>query len=569
MARYLIVAPLGDPGGYVNATYRPAVLPRECRPVEIKYSEGVEKKMSLIAMYECIEKGRCIERTDEKRLSVAAFVIVLESLIQGDEAVKCLGAGSKVDWRCVEQIVKGKIIGKLEQSMSADIVVAPSLGVFSSGVYRGHANNYQAYVLIKLLEKLEKENPDVIVVDTTHGVNWAAGMVIDAVEEAAEIYLAKRGEGELRILRINSDPLVEKRGGEGSGGRELYVHLISCRRKSAQDARLSAYAEIKDLARVGGKVAIYSWLERGGEGKVERSEALSKLDECKEKLLKIAREMAGLIISIENGLLLPMAILMWSISNSVAGQSVCSDIESLVLEALEPEERRLVGNRVEVRRRVAIRVETLSALLKARALLSSVKESLKDVETMMCYREPLRGYKCSKPAKDTQGEGYIFFPLEEIRRLRERYITSGAAEKIASNELGDMRRRLNCIRSSIGRELLEKKPIPWKVIYDITEKEALEGRSYIDMCENLDESFRQDLEISIRRSLDSIVDSIEKVASNTNKPCKYGMPNERNFYAHAGMEKNVTFIYIDDREWIGYETRCWNEHIKNIVLGSI
>lgn len=539
--KILLIAPWGNPRYWVEQIYRPPAIPEKCRPAkQEKYGEGFGSRSSTLAI------AKQIEKVGEPSI----VIIASESLADKRDLDECKSTNPGKPKECIDTRVLGKIWDFIKTSLQQPparlyIKIAPAIGIFPETVFRGHANNYKAYTLIETLKIMEETDPDIVMVDTTHGINYMPIAALEAVREAAEIHLLrKKNSKRIKILAVNSDPVP----GTPREPQELYIHIISCEEIDTERARDKAYREIEDLGP--GGFIVHNRIREQIEA--EEKALITNLERCSKGLEETLKDLKALIRSTRLGL--PIAIAIQARDIAKHGRKPC--IVQSVREALESIRIRDHGGRAIVERSIAIKPEALATALTIEALIE-------DIITI--------GSESSKVREEA---GSILFTIEHLEGILDQYVVDEVADNIASHELSDIKDRLECVKHSGGYEVMKSKgtPIPWGAIYDATEKAVDRDQSFIDMCRRSRsrDSYRPDQELAskLREELEKSIKGYEALRGR--RPCTYGDPQPRNFYAHAGFEKNVAMVYIDreDRVWIGYEKGCWEGKIRGMIAGS-
>ncbi len=128
-------------------------------------------------------------------------------------------------------------------------------------------------------------------------------------------------------------------------------------------------------------------------------------------------------------------------------------------------------------------------------------------------------------------------------------VSTYSAYEIAKNELHDIERRAKDVARLFEEEVIDRL-YPYYVIYDIYD--AVEG-------------------VSVFEALKSEPEDIKKILGDVHK-ARCDKIDRRNFYAHAGFEKNITLIRIrkhgeDFLIELGYDKDCLERIYK--IVGEI
>lgn len=139
--------------------------------------------------------------------------------------------------------------------------------------------------------------------------------------------------------------------------------------------------------------------------------------------------------------------------------------------------------------------------------------------------------------------------------------------------------------------MIKGKVIQWSIIYDSIDENIKECREFLRILEGVEKQIlswgknpkmfakrvqkeKEDLaKIRVTEQetkgkegwMEESKRILEENLKSLLEKLKCGQIDERNFYAHAGMEKNVTFVYVDEETWIGYNIDCWKK-VKKCIL---
>jgi len=150
----ILIAPWGNPKGWRETTY--------------KYKgRQIRSKTSLKILQEVIKPDRTI-------------IIGLDTLAEKGEKYKEVKAN-------VEEEIK-KYANEFGLS-NYEVLIAPGIGTFQNGVFRGEALDYYYYIIAKISLKL-LENPENLNIhlDLTHGINYSTILTYKAIKEIIEVF---------------------------------------------------------------------------------------------------------------------------------------------------------------------------------------------------------------------------------------------------------------------------------------------------------------------------------------------------------------------------------------------
>jgi len=107
------------------------------------------------------------------------------------------------------------ISNKLGVKEKVDVLVAPGVGEFKNGVFKGRMEDFYSYILFKLSQILP--NGDAAIhLDLTHGVNFMPTLTYKAISEIAGIYAICR---RVKLTVYNSEPY-------NKNIKKLSIHVV-------------------------------------------------------------------------------------------------------------------------------------------------------------------------------------------------------------------------------------------------------------------------------------------------------------------------------------------------------
>jgi len=607
--KWILVSPWGDPSRWDPVRYRVVRLESSCKGALERFAKDISHKPSggrvdeayeyearspTVAIAKCIWEGKCASNVD---LKVA--IIASETLARQGDVCKCNQDIGSVK-RSVENLI-GENVEKFfgGYSRNVSVVVAPGIGLFydrdpQRGVRWSTCNteNYTSSVFSQLLDIFEKEKPTRVIVDISHGVNYMPYLAVTAVEKAFKTYILREmlGSGSDRngksysILVVNSDPytpLPPQSRGEAESGSSivLNVNVITCREIKEPAQLLEELLLELDSVRheMEGKIRVYKVKKQNGAESLPNELKLylrGALERYNEKVKKEIENVSHILKGLEYGLLLLVASKLDSIraASDEGGFEECLMLTKYALEYIDRSAEVNCSNDIlKIHRSIWINSLVLSTAVKScitlRGLIGKLTSSL---------GQPL--------AQSTLADK--LFKLNDLKSLID-YIPSRPSRELASYEVRDIKCRtcliaflFDCV---IGRE------VPYEVVYDVTEEiyslirsklgeEELRRVKY--KCEELTESEIETIKKVIESCKETAgTDSCSKVREFEERLCtgvsvsQQCPSDERNFYAHAGFEKNVTVVRIDRGEGgklevlIGYKRECIKkveEYVKEI-----
>lgn len=121
------------------------------------------------------------------------------------------------------QNVRNWYIDFIERELNLDIknieiIVAPGVGDFKNGIFRGNMKDFYAYTLYSLAKQFPCAEDDTIGIhlDITHGFNYTPTLTYKAVSEIASIISLSK---DVKLKVYNSEPFVQ-------GVKTLRIHIV-------------------------------------------------------------------------------------------------------------------------------------------------------------------------------------------------------------------------------------------------------------------------------------------------------------------------------------------------------
>ena len=142
-----------------------------------------------------------------------------------------------------------------------------------------------------------------------------------------------------------------------------------------------------------------------------------------------------------------------------------------------------------------------------------------------------------------------------LKSITRRYIVDHVAFTIAINELNDIKDRIeifNLLREKL-KCIRDTKSLPYAAIYDIAELK-------IDNCRLIDAARENWLDRLLVKGCEQIEESVCRICSEyEGHVCKPDNVNERNFYAHGGLERNTVEVVLEEPPTLRYYSQCLNQ----------
>lgn len=589
--KWILVAPWGDPTGWRRVTYIvPKIPPQGCRDMwkegdveQESEGERIESQSSSAAIARYIYKRGIKDNTN---IDLKVLIIMSETLAdpgkiyeegceQRDVADR-LRRSVEADYRkYVESYFGGDLAKRIE------ILVAPGIGLFNRDRgetrFRCNMNNYTSYIFANLLNRIVREDPTTILLDITHGINYMPLLTSEAVRAAIELSVfqksAMRGgkNAEIRLIYLNSDPYIPPRGGAGSQLQQataissdvLNINVIRCEEIDAEETRRRIYSDLLRTITKNQNLRLY---------RIKSGKPKQEINAYMKDVERDIRSVATIVKILDRGLLLPLVYKARELRNTVGGGGKCGDlfrsgwnfetlnniikyVDEVSIECNISGERRVI----EVGRQLWVDPEIL------RLWISSCIVSFEILEKVERYVE-------------STGDWATLDLLNDI--VESNLIPSEASLAIARREVSDIRCRSYIAYRVFGKTILDRE-IPYKYIYDMTEKifklaeERYGSSRWIwKLCEEKQPRSSTGGEYADElgdfvKTLEKDLRDLEKIVSCDNRDCEF---DERNLYAHAGIEKNVTCIKIEENRgsdgrgilkiYLRYRRQCVDKIMK-------
>lgn len=537
--RVLVVGVWGFPGSWRLASYKPPAPPKDVKKwgklVEWGYGESLKAHSSLAALAKTLH--------DEERWSLHCVVYGLDTLaapqylklnqIQDDENRRKLGEENNKlidsfygedprDYREIvdraERVLKLYVRGYFEEvgvgSGHVSTVILPGVGVFQlkkgqkptkTYDFRGSPQNALAAMELDLYNRLLKHKPEAVVLDVSHGVNFLPVLAVTALRRAVEVYSAEEGK-EVSSAVVNSDPVLGQ-------GQEATMHIVEAGRmgKTPLEVLTGIAVRGQALSREGSKA--YKMLV-----KENPSEELKRLDKLLGKVFEnYASLVEAFLKASDYGLALYLGLKLSSVNLEDLRSSV-EEAKGSLHRVLKNRSVKVGDGGVTVAHDFSLNTPVILDAIYAADLLTNV------VSYANGLFKAVGGYRMAK--------------LDGLKKLAGKIGVKGVAEKLLESELCDVDRRVKLYGEVVGGGL--EKPTPYSVVYGAMESRAL-GL--------LDEKRR-----------DSLLEELRKKAEA--KKCGV---NKRDFYAHAGLERNAVAVAVEGNVvLVGYHPRCLDK-IDEIV----
>ncbi|MEM0311460.1 MAG: TM1812 family CRISPR-associated protein [Ignisphaera sp.] len=392
------------------------------------------------------------------------------------------------------------------EQLAASVSVLPGIGVYRACsnlrrfVYRGSPLNTYAALLIDLADALNCVDPDLVVLDISHGVNYLPVLGREAVHKSIRLYSALRGK-KVVVAVVNSDPVQEP-------GQSSHIHLVELRTYEEKPLELFE-STVSDLS-----------MEELKPRALERVEPPKEIQELSRVIDYTSKSYTDLMNALTRassyGLVLYILTRMAGLDLGELERDI-SSLEGKVKDALYSRSVRLEGDSVTVEHKYAVTPGVVD-LLSALRLLKRLREAIKlDFKAW---------------------EGWV--ELELLEKLGGELGLSRIASKILMYEVQDIEKHVNALET-LGVDL--SKPLVYNTIIQV---------------------LNMSLEDAIAREKlrEVLMEAEHKARSRPEQRCQ---ANERHFYAHAGLERNIVEVKKQNGKiYIRYIPACL-ELINEII----
>jgi len=384
---------------------------------------------------------------------------------------------------------------------SISISILPGIGTFDlvysntskRYVYRGSPLNTYAALFLDLVETLEFVDPDIVLLDVSHGINYLPVLGREAVYRCVEFFSSVKRK-RVVVAIFNSDPVNEQ-------DQESYIHLIELKQFSAAPIELiRSFAEV--LTREFPKLRM-----------LEHEKPSDMLNNVNRYVEEVCEKHIGLLNAIAKassyGLVLYIAHKLFELDLNLLKSHV-ENLRNKILEAIKNRNVSRENNTILIKHNFAIPT-TIIDLLNAMHLLMEISKNIKTIET-------------------TKEDDTTFIEINMLKKLAKDVGLSEIAKTILESEIDNIEKHIATL-TKIGIDIDLSKPTPLSAVMELIEK-------------------------PMKNEIQQILDKAKK------KKCTI---DKRNFYAHAGLERNtVEILTKNNRILIGYSTKCL-EKIDNII----
>jgi CRISPR-associated protein Csx1 len=369
-------------------------------------------------------------------------------------------------------------------SSKVKVVILPGIGRFGENLFRGTINAYRLGAFLEILNSLKEMKPQAIILDLSHGLNYMPVYTRLATEDAVISYLVNEAKDEkLRLIVYNSEPVIAKE-------EKSTTTLISIVENISLNKDLAIQALYTKIASFSTSNPVIL--------KSQFGKRPPKLEHWKDLWMNSVKFAKAAIY----GLILPLAEYIEKLNGI---DFIKMEYEIRKFAYLEKAEDFVERNEREVKYLFSPN-SNLGLIFEIAKKARSLKEEYKQISERV--------------------EGG--FDLDYLKRLSE-LILYGPGKEIAKNELNQLTMRVKLAR------YMNQETSKWMLYAAYIEfgNQRIDEKPFIVLYEN--EAKRKELErIDVGKF--KKISEFEKIDKSSI------ILEQRNFVAHAGLEKNVTLI---------------------------
>ena len=385
------------------------------------------------------------------------------------------------------------------------VKVLPGIGRFKEDgkhkILVGRINQIRTSAFMIALEELKDANPDTVILDISHGVNYMPVYIREALFDAVIAYIAVSQNKKIRWIVYNSEPVQEE-------NVEANIQLVEYLEKIDEKQALSIlYGKLNTIIKKYGNSNFtpVNWVQnKFGNANFYRKVHFS--DDW-DKLYKLVKRF---VKSVNRGLVLLLPYIKPDLS--------CINVGKLKDELLRFSYIKYDSGVVHVDEDKSLVVYLLEPKIETCFILTAA-ELINNMEV-----------------DEVSGK----YDIEQLNKISEKYIVEEAARKIVENELKQIE---ECTKIASLLNIKLNSEEPYNVYYYISQQKCREKRL---------------IDIYRKKEIESIESEVCKgqlkiSEEQLNEWRKTWTPDERNFYAHAGLERNITLITkTKEKIWLRY-----------------
>lgn len=385
--------------------------------------------------------------------------------------------------------------------------------------FHGSPQNTAVALEYDLLKTMREIGVDAVVLDISHGINYLPVVAVEAVLRAARMYSALHGTS-LPVAIFNSDPVMKS-------NQEARIHVINVLKLDEKPFTILK----KILLSLRGE-RVYKMLETSMPPKV-LDKLHSIINEVNKNYLGYAKVLAS---GIEYGLILYSVVVSREIGSKENIERLdksIKDLEEAIEKAVLCREVYLDEKIVKIKHNYTLQHNTVMDILYLLLSLKNIAEKIKGLK-----------------AEDN------LIDIDSLKKYTEEIGLSGVGRIIFDNEISDIERRVKEFFKNLDNlQVKLEEPVIYTLVYDL----------YSDFkllpCKNNVEEQIEGYEAS-KKIIVQIIKKIINIECGGKDKC---IINDRNFFAHAGLERNSIHVAMrNNKVLIGYRPQCLEE-VENII----
>ena len=406
-----------------------------------------------------------------------------------------------------------------------ELKVLPGIGRFKprgSGLvnFIGDINAFRVAASISAYEFISRMNPETLILDISHGINYMPVYVRQSVYDAFNAYVALGGKKEARWVVYNSEPFSRE-----ANVKDLRLNIVEDVEIDVLKGRNHLYNEFESLY-VDGNFNPY-------EPNVKKLESIHEWRKLNESAIKFVKfSTTGLIIPLIDAMKGLIEIKREKLMNELKKYSYLENCDDIVkITANE--------NSLNIQYLYTPQYQTILMIF-----IRDIVEKLSDKEIIEIENT---------------------YEIETLKRIAEKFIRE-PGKTLVKNEISQIKERT---------EICEKLQIklnewtPYKTIIEISEKPVKIEDKNIKKLITIYRDYKNK-KIEEEKFKEILMKGIENIQEDIEKSMKTKSIDKRNFIAHASLESNITLISTrNGKIYLKYSTENNMQEQLNRILKEI
>jgi len=409
------------------------------------------------------------------------------------------------------------------------VAILPGIGKFEDKVFKGTVNGYRLAAFLEILKCLKETNPEILILDLSHGLNYMPVYTRLAIEDAVISYLVlnkadnissaessalnhfitTEKDLKLKLIVYNSEPVPPRSRKDILADNITAINIVENISIRYNFAIQALYTKVASLG-INPVILKSTFGERPPE-----------LEHWKDLWIDSVKFVKVAIY----GLVLPLAEYIEKLAN-------------IDMKKMENEIRKF-AYLDESEEFVKIKDKEVNYLFSPNVNLGLILSIAKLAKKLREEKDPL-----------IPEEG---FNLEYLKKL-SKVILYGPGEKIASREIGQLEQRVKLARTT------NQDTKKWISYYAYIQFGEQNIGPLIKLYEKRDKL--KEIERIVLENAKSLIKPLSEYETSDRKMTKL---DDRNFVAHAGFERNVTLILDKGNEIIVKYDEDMREEIENAL----